>query len=145
MASFKSDPEAVKQACTRLKIAGGFGEGAAPPIANTMLTWLVPETLICCQASLHKHGVVGRTLFCKHTARIEIGAASKQTQAVKQACTRLKTARGFEGAAPPLQAQCSLKYRMKAPTWLASGSRKVAVSWGYLEVRRNKFITGALI
>ena len=44
----------------------------------------------------------GAHTVCKHTARIEIGAASKQTQAVKQACTRLKTARGFEGAAPPI-------------------------------------------
>ena len=49
-ASFKKVPEAVKQACTRVKTAGGGGGGGGggrwggaepPPFANTMLAWLV--------------------------------------------------------------------------------------------------------
>ena len=59
MASFKNDPEAVKQACTRLKTARrGRGVG---PFANTMLHWLASKTPICCQAGLRKRGLAGRS------------------------------------------------------------------------------------
>ena len=68
MASFKNAPEAVNQAYTRLKTAGGWGGAAHPLFANTMLAWLVSKTLRGCQASLHKQGVGAP--ICKHTARI---------------------------------------------------------------------------
>ena len=41
MVDLKNDSEAVEQACTRLKRAGGLGWGQPPPFANTMLAWLV--------------------------------------------------------------------------------------------------------
>ena len=102
MASFKSDPEAVKQACTRLKIAGGLGEGAAPPIANTMLTWLVPETLICCQASLHKQGVVGRALFANILLASRLAWFQNKPRLSSKLAHGLRQRGGLRGQPPPI-------------------------------------------
>ena len=59
MASLKHDTEAVKQACTRLKTAGGLGGRRPPAFAVTMLAWLVQTKNTCCHASLHKRGLGG--------------------------------------------------------------------------------------
>ena len=74
MVGFKNDSEAVEQACTRLKTAGGLGAQPAP-VAKAMLEWLASKNLICCQASLHKRG--GGAPVCKHTARMVNGGVAK--------------------------------------------------------------------
>ena len=93
------------------------------PFANRMLAWLVSKKdSYAVKQACASGGLVGRTPppVCKHTAPMVNEAVSirliicmpsckNDTEAVKQAGTRLRTVGGgWGGAAPPhLQTQCS--------------------------------------
>ena len=116
MVGFKNDSEAVEQACTRLTTAGGCGGPQPAPFANRMLAWLVSKKHMLSSKLAQAGGWWGAAPpprpLCKYTARMVNGAVSirlilcmasckNDTEAVKQAYTRLRTAGGGGGGQPP--------------------------------------------
>ena len=127
-----------------LKQWGGRGLGsAAPPTANTMLAWLVSKKSYAVMQACTSGGLGGRRPPHKHTARMVNGGVStkrlilrmvgfkKHSEAVKQACKRLKTAGGLGevGAAPPPFANTIAWLVSKTKTYMLSSKLAQAGGW----------------
>ena len=83
MVGFKNDPEAVKQACTRLKTTGGGGFGPPPRPRNLQRQcshgWFQKHSYAVKEAYT-SGGLGGAALpVCKHAARMVNGGVQKDS------------------------------------------------------------------